>query len=119
MDSQLSVAIYDEENNELLGYVMPKGTLWAAATTFGYEFAVLPTKHEAEHTVKKRGLLLLKSLWQYYDTQDGAWHDCVLREVRPHEVVISRTDTLGNQDKRHIDRIVIKNPDPSNLIPSA
>jgi len=114
-DSKHAEPIYRKDDQELLGYVSQLGSAWSALTTFGYEFAVVATREEAERLVRRDGLRLLRGTWQYYDRDDHEWHSCVIKKVQFNRVTVMRTTSLGYNDPDHPGFIVINHPDSASM----
>jgi hypothetical protein len=112
------IPITREDDNELLGYIAQDSTGWDAQTIFGYSIERVESRDDAERIVRSRGLSFLTGLWEYFDTEDNAWHPCILKEAYEHKVVIIRTGSMGYQDPDDYKMVTIKNPSDVNLIKS-
>lgn len=114
----VKIPILRQDDGELLGYVEKETSGWSAQTIFGYVFARSDSQKAVEETVRSQGLTILQGLWHYYDRQDKAWYPCVLKEVFPNKVIVTRTNALGYEDPADYKFITIENPQETDLVKS-
>lgn len=118
MSASNKLPINREDDGELLGYIAQDASGWDAQTIFGYSIERVESRSDAERIVRSRGLEFLTGLWEYLDSDDRAWHTCILKEVYEHKVVVIRTGPMGYQDPDDYKMVTIKNPSDVNLIKS-
>ena len=114
--TQKPEAVFRPDDNEHLGFVLSVGGAWQAQTIFGYDIATLATRDDAVREVMKNGLQILTKIWQYYDSSDGEWYPCLLKEVRTDKVVVIRVNQLGYQDSEISILYSITRPDATSLV---
>ena len=112
-------ALYHEENNEFIGYLVQETTGWLAQTIFGYTIARTTSREDAEAIIREKGLTYLTGIWQYYDKDDHDWFPCVLKEANEHRVTVIRTNVLGYQDPDDYKFYTIDDPTEEKLVKSA
>jgi hypothetical protein len=115
MNRTSSIPILRDDDGELLGHVVQEPNGWSARTVFGYVLARTDTQEASEAVVRSEGLLVLKGLWRYFDTDERDWFPCVLKEVYEGKVTVVRTNELGYEDPEHYKRVVIKSPSETTL----
>ncbi|HSE61438.1 MAG TPA: hypothetical protein VLA88_04050 [Candidatus Saccharimonadales bacterium] len=108
--------IYRKDDNELLGYIAKHNGQWRALTIFGYPFACVHSESEARTILAQKGLSVLTGVWQF-QTPEGDWEYCVIKEARPGEAVIIPTNVMGYPDPGTSKTISIT--DPTALRPRA
>lgn len=112
------IPVIREDDGELLGFVANDATGWTAQTIFGYVFARAKDRVSVETTVREQGLSMLLGVWQYYDIDDRKWYPCLLKEVFEKRVIVVRANEMGYEDPDTYKRVVIINPNETNLIKS-
>ncbi len=90
-------------------------TSWSAQTIFGYIFARVESRSDAEEVVRQQGLSLLKGMWRYQDT-DNEWYPCIIKQAYENRVVVVRTNEMGFEDAKHYKLVTIKDPNDSLLV---
>ena len=115
MNSKEKWLVLREDDGEALGFVTKDATAWAATTIFGYVLARTEDRPTAEMIVRSEGLLVLKSMWRYYDDKDHEWYPCIIKQAYENRVVVIRTNELGFQDTAHYKLVTLKNPSETNL----
>lgn len=111
----MKIPIIREDDGELLGFIEQRHASWSAQTIFGYVFARVETKAEADMVVRTQGLNMLKGMWRYQDA-DNEWYPCIIKQAYENRVVVIRTNELGFQDPEHYKIVTIKNPTDSVLL---
>jgi hypothetical protein len=112
------IPVIREDDGELLGFVADDATGWTAQTIFGYVFARSKDRALVENAVREQGLSMLMGVWQYYDTDDKTWYPCLLKEVFEKRVIVIRANEMGYEDPDTYKRVVILNPNETNLVKS-
>lgn len=115
----MSQPIYDEDEKEILGYLIKELSTWKAQTVFGYTIGRAETKNEALAIIKSQGRNYLKGVWQYYDKDDHTWHNCIIKSASKDFVTINRTNAMGYQEPDNYKLITLKHPDENTLIKSS
>lgn len=93
-----------DEDDELMGYVVPVGDHWQPTTVFNAPLGDPTTFDEAEATVLRIGLSALMGRWQV--ELDGEWRDVWLQEARPDSVRVHWADPMvapAQQDAQWLD----------------
>lgn len=99
------------DDDELMGYILPRGEGWAAHTIFGYEFAQAPSRAAAERLVLEKGLAALMGVWHYFDADDQAWQPCVIQEAAPTRVRVARVSEYGQPDPDDPKTVILAGPE--------
>lgn len=108
--------IYDEDEKDILGYLIKDLGTWKAQTVFGYTIGRTETKDEALAIIKARGGNYLKGVWQYYDKDDHDWFPCVITKASEALVTVARTNVMGYQEPDIYKLVTLKQPDENILI---
>ncbi len=108
--------IYDEEEKDILGYLVKEFNSWQAQTVFGYTIGRAETETEAVAIIRKQGKDYLKGVWQYYDKDDHDWFPCIIENASEVLVTVVRTNAMGYQEPEHYKHVVLKQPDENILI---
>ncbi len=108
--------IYDEDEKDILGYIVKEFNSWKAQTVFGYTIARAETEKEATTLLQTQGPSYLKGVWQYYDKDDHDWHPCIIQSASEMLVSVVHTNAMGVQDPNTYKRVVLKQPDENTLI---
>jgi hypothetical protein len=109
-EHSLAEPIHRQDDGELLGFVTNTKNAWSARTIFGYEFAVTESRDDAIRQVKEKGLSFLMGVWQFYDKHSKEWRPCIIKEARPDQVTIIRTNMFGLEDPDERGMQTISNP---------
>lgn len=107
--------INNEDDHELLGFIVQDTAGWQAQTVFGYTLARTDDRTKAERIVREQGLSSLRGVWQYLDEDDQAWHPCVIKDANELQATVIRTNALGFIEIDDGKLVIIKNPSELNL----
>lgn len=107
--------IIRQDDGELLGYVTKEANGWSARTIFGYVLARSDTEASAESVVRSEGMLVLKTMWRYFDPDERDWFPCILKNVQETKVTVVRVNDLGFEDAEHYKQVILKNPTETDL----
>ncbi|HJP81361.1 MAG TPA: hypothetical protein VJ841_03145 [Candidatus Saccharimonadales bacterium] len=113
--TQERTPIIREDDGELLGFIEPSGAGWQAETLFGYLISRTVDRAEAERVVREQGLSTLMGVWNYFDTDDQAWHPCVIKEASEQKLIVIRTNFMGYEDPDDYKHVVILNPNETKI----
>lgn len=111
-------AIYDEDHEKTLGYLVKGSTSWEAQTIFGYIIERSETEEAATKVLQKQGANYLKGTWQYYDKEERDWFPCIIKHATETQVTVIRTNPMGYQEPEIYKLVLLKNPDENSLIKS-
>ncbi|MFC0113785.1 hypothetical protein [Kibdelosporangium aridum] len=84
-----------DEDDEIMGYVVPVGDHWQATTVFNAALADPTSLEEAEDIVRRDGLSCLTDRWLV--EYQGEWREARLQEVRPDSVRLWWADPMIEQ----------------------
>src|SRR5690349_1741969 len=84
-----------DEDNEVMGYLVPVGDDWQPTTVFNAALSDPTTREEAEDIVLRDGLSCLADRWLV--EYEGEWREARLQEVRPDSVRIWWSDPMIEQ----------------------
>jgi hypothetical protein len=110
IQAQEKYSINDEDDHELLGYVVQDSIGWVAQTIFGYPIARATNQAEAGKIVLGRGRTFLKGVWQYLDPDDQQWFPCIIKSATDNQVTVTRTNAMGMQEIDDSKLVIIRNP---------
>lgn len=80
-----------EEDDELLGFLVPDGELFVPVTIFGYVLGTAVDEHDAVTVLESVGLSYLAERWTLR-LETGAAISVQLVEARPDRVVVKNVD---------------------------
>lgn len=89
------IEIRRDEDDELLGYVVPAGDRWQPMTVFQVAMADPTSRDEAEDVVRADGLASLSDPWWVEDA--GEWREARLQEAEGTRIRIRWADPLVDQ----------------------
>jgi hypothetical protein len=84
-----------EEDDEIMGHVVPVGGQWQPTTVFNAALADPTTRDEAEEIVLREGLACLAGRWLV--EYEGQWREAHLQEVRPDSIRVLWSDPMMEQ----------------------
>ena len=108
-------AINDEDDGDLLGFIVQNAVGWQAQTVFGYPISRASSQVEAAKIVHQKGRNYLKGVWQYLDDDDGSWYPCVIKSANELQVTVTRTSPMGFQEINDSKLVIIRDPSELNL----
>lgn len=108
-------SVNDQDDNELLGFVVRDSVGWQAQTVFGYPISRASSQEEVRAVVHERGRSFLRGVWQYFDEDDGSWYPCIIKGATETQVTVTRTNALGFQEIDDSKLVVIRYPSELNL----
>jgi hypothetical protein len=116
MTNYATLPVLHQDSGEIIGYVRQDKSGWSGSTVFKYVLGRADTMEDAMRIVTEHAYRSGTATWQYFDTDDNAWHSCIMKEVYEDRVVVLRTNDMGYHSHALYKIITIENPDDTKLI---
>ncbi|MFD1047836.1 hypothetical protein ACFQ1S_21005 [Kibdelosporangium lantanae] len=84
-----------EDDDELLGYLVPVGADWQPTTVFHAPLADPTSEEEAEDILRREGLTALSDPW--WVEEAGEWREVRLQEAEPYRIRVRWADPTIEQ----------------------
>lgn len=85
-----------DEDDEILGHLVPVGDHWQPTTVFNAALADPTTLEQAEDIVRREGLSCLTDTW-LVEMEPGQWREARLQEAKPDRVRLWWSDPMIEQ----------------------
>jgi hypothetical protein len=96
MRKKIMHTIRREEDDEVMGHLVPVGDHWQPTSVFNAALAEPTTLKQAEDIVRRDGLSCLTDTW-LVEIESGHWREARLQEVRPDAVQLWWLDPMIEQ----------------------